>query len=104
QFSSFLNQSLNELACFAGCKGKQRFQISQAFLNLFFILFSQTFLKNKSSFLVSLSGNVCVVAGAKVGPLLVSTSFLLCFFCLFFNLFLNLLVMVFLQNFFFCCF
>ncbi|MFH6944695.1 hypothetical protein, partial [Flavobacterium sp. FlaQc-50] len=46
QFSSFLNQSLNELACFAGCKGKQRFQISQAFLNLFFILFSQTFLKN----------------------------------------------------------
>ncbi|MFH6945840.1 hypothetical protein, partial [Flavobacterium sp. FlaQc-50] len=45
QFSSFLNQSLNELACFAGCKGKQRFQISQAFLNLFFYFVFSNFSK-----------------------------------------------------------
>jgi hypothetical protein len=35
-FFFFSFQSLNELPCFAGCKCKKHFQISQAFSNLFF--------------------------------------------------------------------
>ena len=68
-FFSFSFQSLNELPCFAGCKCKKHFQISQAFLNLFF----RKFLLSQFLFLASISMNAFAVAGAKVEPLFVLT-------------------------------
>lgn len=86
--SSSLSKSF---PCFAGCKCRTLFQISQAFLELFF------FRKSLSLFVLSLPvfrWAFFVVAGAKVEPFSASASFFMEFFSFFFGLFLNLLVTV----------
>ncbi len=81
----FSYQSLNELPCFAGCKCKKHFQISQAFLNLFFVLF----LKPRFLILVSISMNAFAVAGAKVAHLFTFPTLFFIFFPSFSILSLN---------------
>ncbi|WP_211356649.1 hypothetical protein, partial [Flavobacterium daemonense] len=51
--------------CFAGCKCRKHFQISQAFPNLFF----WKFLPSRFFLPASISMNAFAVAGAKVEPL-----------------------------------
>jgi hypothetical protein len=60
-FFSFSFQSLNELPCFAGCKCKKHFQISQAFSNLFFSKISSLSILMP----VSISVNVFRCCGCK---------------------------------------
>jgi hypothetical protein len=69
-FFFFSFQSLNELPCFAGCKCKKHFQISQAFLNLFF----ENFFSFNSYACQYFCETFFVVAGAKVPPLFTFTS------------------------------
>lgn len=92
-FFIFLTSLSRNFPCFAGCKCKKHFQISQAFLNLFFQLLSKFWFVCLSVF----QWTSFVVAGAKVPPLFTFTSFYFAFFPCFFNLFLNLLVTAYLQ-------
>ena len=74
--------------CFAGCKCRKHFQISQAFLNLFFWKFLFVWF----SFPASISMNAFAVAGAKVEPFSAFASFFTEFFQCFFDIFLNILI------------
>jgi len=72
-FFYFFFQSFNELPCFAGCKCKKHFQISQAFSNLFF----ENFFSFNSYCLSVFLWTFFAVAGAKVPPLFTFTSLFL---------------------------
>ena len=78
-FLSFPYQSLNELPRFAGCKCNIRFQISQAFWNLFFFFIS----KDPIPHPVSISVNAFACCGCK------STTFIYIYnaFCCIFSMF-----------------
>jgi len=86
-FFLFTNLSMN-FPCFAGCKCNIRFQISQAFWNLFLK-------KNFQYQFVCLSvfrGTLVAVAGAKVPPLFTFTRLFFIKFQPFAKLFLNSLI------------
>ncbi|MNX74918.1 hypothetical protein D3C86_1063730 [compost metagenome] len=94
---SLISISMN-FPCFAGCKCRKHFQISQAFSNLFF----ENFFSFRFSFPASISMNAFAVAGAKVEPFSSYPSFFSRFFRSFFDLFLNILITRILQAKLFC--
>ena len=87
-FSNFPSNLSMNFPCFAGCKCRKHFQISQAFSNLFF----ENFFSFRFPFPASISMNAFAVAGAKVEPFSSYPSFFSGFFRSFFDLFLNILI------------
>ncbi len=80
--------------CFAGCKCKKHFSISQAFQNLFF----ENFFSPDPKFLPVFRWTPFAVAGAKVEPLFTFARLFFIFFPSFFRLFLNFLITAHLQR------